>query len=487
MLWPASLLFPENRLEAAKAVKVAEEVTAWAATDRQAEFLSASEFEVLYGGAAGGGKTDGILVDALGLGPAAEGKPAHLEKRAYQAIIFRKTFPDLKDLIDRSHEIYLDYDRRARYDKQAHVWTFPSGARVEFGFIQRDIERFRYRGRAFQYVGWEELTLWPTNGPYLYLISRVRSVDRTIPLYVRSTTNPDGPGFKWVKDRFGISTSGKAARIEVEMMDSETREVFTRARRFIPAKLADNPHLGSDYRANLLLLEKEDQDRLLRGLWETPQIKGAYYTVEIERARAGDRIIKVPYVRSAPVDTYWDLGLSKDSGTTAIWCGQHVSQQHRFLRCVENHSEALDWYVKWLLETGFTFGRHFLPHDAGVRRLGAHNVKSWKELLQDLMPGHHFVIVPRIDDISIGIQQTRAKFDECCFDTEGCADGVAALENYRREWDEENQVFRNYPLHDWTSNYADAFRQFGQGWKPARGGSGVKTDPWVPIDRSMGY
>lgn len=461
--------------------------TAWEATDRQAEFLSANEFEVLYGGAAGGGKTDGMLVDALGLNPLTEGKPAHVEKRAYQGIVFRRTYPDLKDIIDRSHEIYLDYDRRAKYDKQAHVWNFPGGARIEFGFIQRDIERFRYRGRAFQYVGWEELTLWPTDLPYRYLLGRVRTTDKTIPLYVRSTTNPDGPGFKWVKDRWRIQTAGKPTRFEVEVEDPDSGEKFIRARRFIPAKLADNPHIGAEYRANLLLLEKDDQDRLLRGLWQTPQIKGAYYTAEIERARADRRITKVPYVRSVPVDTYWDLGLSKDSGTTAIWCGQYVAMQHRFLRCVENHSESLDWYVKWLLETGLAFGRHFLPHDAGVRRLGKHNVKSWKELLQELMPGHTFVIVPRIEDVAIGIQQTKARFDECCFDEEGCAEGVSALENYKREWDEDNQTFRNHPLHDWCSNYADAFRQFGQGWKPVSEDKPVNIEPWEPLNQTMGY
>jgi hypothetical protein len=464
-----------------------EVVTAWEATERQAEFLAASELEVLFGGAAGGGKTDGLLVDSLGLSPLVEGKPAHIEKRAYQAIIFRKTFPDLKDIIDRSHEVFTDYDRRAEFDKQFHVWQFPSGARIEFGHLQRDIERFRYRGRAFQYIGWEELTLWPTMAPYLYLMSRLRTTDLTIPLYVRSTTNPDGPGFRWVMDRWRIPPSGKATRFAVQMKDVETSETFTSERRFIPSKVEDNPHIGKEYIANLLQMEDEDQKRLRRGLWVAPQIKGAYYTAEMGRARDDQRIAKVPYVRSVPVDTYWDLGLSKDSGTTAIWCGQYVAMQHRFLRCVENHSESLDWYVKWLLETGFAFGRHFLPHDAGVRRLGKNTIKSWKELLQELMPGHTFVLVPRIEDVSIGIQQAKARFDECCFDEEGCAEGIAALENYQREWDEDNQVFRNYPLHNWASNYADAFRQFGQGWKPVRSDSGPKIDPWTPLNPKMGY
>lgn len=461
--------------------------TAWGATEKQSEFLAAAEFEVLFGGAAGGGKTDGMLVDSMGLSPLVEGKPAHIDKRGYQAIIFRKTYPDLKDIIDRSHEIFNDYDRRAKFDKQAHVWNFPSGARIEFGYIQRDIERYRYRGRAFQYIGWEELTLWPTSAPYLYLMSRLRTTDASIPLYVRATTNPDGPGFKWVMDRFRILPSGKPTKFSVEMKDAETGETFTRSRRFIPSKVEDNPHIQRGYIANLLLMDADDQQRLRRGLWVAPQIKGAYYATELQRARDDGRITKVPYARSVPVDTFWDLGLSKDSGTTAIWCTQHVVMQHRFLRCVENHSEALDWYAKWLLETGFTFGRHFLPHDAGVRRLGKSTVKPWIDLLRELMPGHTFVLVPRIEDIAVGIQQTRARFDECCFDEEGCAEGLSALDNYQREWDEDNQVFRNHPLHNWASNYADAFRQFGQGWKAVQKGRPVKSEPWSPLDKTMGY
>lgn len=464
---------------------VAEAVeVAWAATDKQAEFLSASEFEVLYGGAAGGGKTDGLLVDAMGLSPITQGKKAHIEKRGYQAIIFRKTYPDLKDIIDRSHEIYRDYDRRAKFDKQAHVWSFPSGARIEFGFIQRDVERFRYRGRAFQYVGWEELTLWPTDKPYVYLIGRVRTTDKTIQCYVRSTTNPDGPGFAWVKDRWKIQTKGRPTNFSVDMKDPDSGEVFTRSRRFIPAKLADNPHLGSDYRANLLLLEEDDQNRMLRGLWETPKIKGAYYTAEIERARRDDRITRAPYVRSMPVNTFWDLGAND---TTAIWCHQYVAQQHRFLKCMEASGEGLSFFVKWLLENGYAYGTHYLPHDAAHQKLGKHDVKSSEEMLKELMPGHTFVIVERTTDILVGISQTRDRFDECWFDSDGCAEGISALENYRKKWDEERQTFLNHPEHDWASNYADAFRQFGQGWKPLERDAPIPRLPaHRPSDRGLG-
>jgi len=341
------------------------------------------------------------------------------------------------------------------------VWNFPSGARIEFGFIERDADRFRYRGRAFQYVGWEELTLWPTDVPYVYLMSRVRSTDSSIPLYVRATTNPDGPGHKWVKKRWRISSDGREICFEVELVDPDTLEVLVRTRRFLPARLSDNPYLGADYKANLLLLDDDSLNALLRGRWDTPQIKGAFYTKEIEKIRAEGRLGKVPHQQGVPVDTYWDLGLT-ENGTTAIWCRQKVAFQQRFLKSYQNHGESLSHYAKWLLEQHYVYGTHYLPHDAGYRRLGKENVKTYQEMLEELMPGHRFEIVPRVPDVEVGIQQTRDKFGICWFDEEGCAEGFAALENYRREWNEQQQTYHTTPLHDWASNYADSFRQFGQ-------------------------
>lgn len=428
----------------------------WYPTQRQSEFLAADEDEVLFGGAAGGGKTDGLLVDALGINPSSMA----INKRQYQAIIFRRTFPDLKDIIDRSHEIYPLVSQKAKYDKAAHVWSFPSGARIEFGFIQRDVERFRYRGRAFGYIGWEELTLWPTSLPYQYLRSRLRApLSADIQCFIRATTNPDGPGFRWVRDYWRIQEGGGPTNFETELEDRDTGEVFIWSRRFIPSRLSDNPYLGSEYKAMLLGMDEDEQDALLRGTWRQPQIKGAFYEKEMRSVRSEGRIVRnLPYIKSIPVDTYWDIGAND---TTAIWCGQPVAQQQRWLRCHEQAGESFDYFARWLKDQGFLYGTHYLPHDAEHQKQGMHNNKSAQQMLQELMPGHKFVIVPRIDDVAVGIQQTRNKFSACVFDEEGTAEGVAALENYTKKWSEENQVFGK-PKHDWASNYADAFRQWGQ-------------------------
>jgi hypothetical protein len=440
----------------------------WQPSEKQSLFLSSPFKEVLYGGAAGGGKSDALLIDALGLQQGA------IKKRKYQAIIFRRTFPDLKDLIDRSLELYPVIEPGAKYDKQAHVWTFPSGARVELGYLQYDSDRFKYRGRAFQYIGWDELTLFPTSVPYIYLLSRLRTVDPTITCYVRATTNPDGPGFKWVKDYFRIQTEGGATCFAAETEDPETGETVKHWRAFIPARLSDNPHLkDSGYRQTLLLLTEEEQRALLLGRWESPSIKGAYYAEQIEVARSEGRICRVPYQPGVPVHTYWDLGFND---TTAIWFHQHVGQEHRFIDYVEANGQTLEFFAGEIQDRRYVYGDHHLPHDAENKTLAGRG-KSIAMMLREMLPNHSFKVVQRVERVQNGIEMTRKILPVCWFDEDKCANGIAALESYRKEWDDKLQGYKPTPLHDWASNGADAFRQFPQGYRLASMAT-PKTKSW---------
>ena len=426
----------------------------WKPAPKQAMLLSAIDLEVLYGGAAGAGKSDCLLIDALGLQQNA------IENRNYQAILFRRTFPDLRDLIDRSQDLYPAFG--GRYDKTSHIWTFPSGARVEFGHMQYDSDRFKYRGRAFQYIGWDELTLFPTDVPYRYMLSRLRSKDPAITCYVRATTNPDGPGFRWVKEYFRIQTEGTSTRFRVEVTDPETKEVHVHGRRFISARLSDNPHLAdSGYRQTLLLLSEEEQRALLMGRWETPNIKGAYYAEQMEGARLAGRLLKIPVLPAEPVNTFWDLGWND---TTAIWFHQRIGMEHRFIDYIECSGKDLGFFAQEIQARPYVYGTHYLPHDAENKTLGSGG-KSVRMLLQDLLKAHKFEVVPRTDSLVSAINQTRAVLPACYFDEDKCANGIAAMEAYRREWDERLGDFKQEPLHDWASNGADAFRQFAQGYR----------------------
>jgi hypothetical protein len=440
----------------------------WQPTPRQSAFLACDDFEVLYGGAAGGGKSDALLIDALCL---QHGGP---DNRNHRAVLFRRSFPELRDLIDRSRELYPAIVPGAEYNQTEKVWTFPSGAKIEFGYLQHDSDRFKYRGRAWNYIGFDELTLWPTPTCYLYLFSRCRSSDRTLPRYIRATTNPDGPGQKWVMERWGIQEDGKETRVPVDIVDDEQGVVTTMYRRFIPARLADNPHLsGTGYREALLQMEPEERDALLNGLWRGIKVKGAYYADILAKMRSEGRIRRVPYEPGVPVNTFWDLGMND---TTAIWFHQYAAGEHRFIHAYENSGESLDHYAHYIQSRGYVYDRHYLPHDAQNRSL--QTGKSILQIMEELLPGHRFEVVPRIEQVISGIQQTRMKLSGNVYiDADECADGIIALENYRKRYNERLGVFTDQPLHDRYSNYADAFRQWGQGFDGQRRTTPRRTTP----------
>lgn len=424
----------------------------WEPTERQSAFLACDDFEVLYGGAAGGGKSDGLLIDALCLQHGGTENPRH------RAVMFRRTFPELRDLIDRSLELYPLIVSGAKYNQTEKIWSFPSGSKIEFGYLHHDNDRFKYRGRAWNYVGFDELTLWTTDVCYRYLFSRCRSTDPTLPRYIRSTTNPDGPGQKWVMERWGIQPDGKETNLPVDIVDEEMGTITHMRRRFIPAKLSDNKHLsGTGYREALLMMEAEERDSLLKGLWNGNKVKGAYYVKEMQKLRANGRIRNVPYVPGSPVFTFWDLGFND---TTAIWFMQRVAGETRFIHAYENSGESLAHYALYMQTKGYLYGKHYLPHDGENKSV--QTGKSAMQILQELLPSQTVEIVPRTEAVLTGINQTRMKMADIYIDDVECADAIAALDNYTKKYNEKLDVYMPEPLHNRYSNYADAFRQWGQ-------------------------
>lgn len=432
----------------------------WQPSEKQSEFLSAPEFEVLYGGAAGGGKSDALLVDCLGLQQGAIRKPH------YRAILFRRTFPELRELTDRARELYPSIIPGARYHEADKEWRFPSGAKVLLGYLEADRDRFRYQGAEYQWVGWDELTQWGSSVPYEYLLSRVRTTDPELTCYVRATTNPGGYGHEWVRNRFGIADDGGPTRF----LDPDTKTF----RRFIPARLADNPHLSStDYGQRLTGLSAMERRALLDGRWDVIEVRGAIYGAEMETAFTDGRICRIPIEPSVPVNTFWDLGMND---TMAIWFHQQVGPEHRFVDYYETNGEALAHYVRVLRDRGYLYGEHYLPHDVEVRELSSG--RSRRETLEAL--GVSVTVVERVEDVQDGIEAARQALATSWFDRERCARGIECLKSYRREYDSDMQTFKRKPLHDWSSNGADAYRQFAQGYrqKSARRASSRRPANW---------
>lgn len=187
--------------------------------------------------------------------------------------------------------------------------------------------------------------------------------------------------------------------------------------------------------------------------------EGNYYAKQMTKIRKEGRILRIPKI-IIPVNTFWDVG---NSDGCAIWFHQPVGMEHRFIKYHENSGEDLRYYAKYLQDTGYIFDTHYLPHDADHKRLSDQN-KSIADMLRELLPGQRFEIVPKVDDITVGIQQTRAAMDVVYFDEEGCKEGIQRLDNYKKKWNERQGRWSDTPLHDENSEGADAFRMFGQAY-----------------------
>lgn len=235
----------------------------------QEEFLSAPELEVLYGGAAGGGKTYSMIADPM----------RFFEKKGFAGILFRRTNDELREVKWKTKELYPQIFPNAKWSEKDSEWRFSNGGRLWLTYLDRDDDLLRYQGQAFTWIGFDELTHWPTPYPWDYMRSRLRTTSNSDigknELFMRGTTNPGGPGHGWVKKMFiDPAPPNKpfwAVDIETNepMKDPETGEFLFR-RRFIPARLEDNPYLAEDgvYRRNLASLGDRRRKQLLEGSWD---------------------------------------------------------------------------------------------------------------------------------------------------------------------------------------------------------------------------
>src|SRR3990167_1288124 len=186
---------------------------------------------------------------------------------------------------------------------------------------------------------------------------------------------------------------------------------------------------------------------------------GAYYGQMMNRLREKGQVTSVQWEPSLPIDTWWDLGVSD---STAIWFTQRAkySNEVRVIDCYSNSGEGLLHYIKHLQEKPYIYGRHYAPHDIAVRELSSG--QSRLEVARSL--GIRFEVVPKLS-VEDRIDAVRRTLSRCWFDALNCKEGVDALENYHKEWDDKKRQYKTNPCHDWTSNYADAFRYMATGMK----------------------
>ncbi len=199
-------------------------------------------------------------------------------------------------------------------------------------------------------------------------------------------------------------------------------------------------------------------------------LPGAYYGRQMWVADQERRICAVPYDPILPVHTAWDLGYSDD---TAIWSYQVLKNEIHLLECHVSHGQPLEYYAKYLTAKPYKYGYHWLPHDARAKSL-ASGGRSIQEQLDELL-NYKTNIVANLA-IEDGIQAARRILPICWFDSKGCQEGLEALRQYQREYDEDKKVFREMPRHDWTSHAADGFRMLAVAWEKEPANAKPKRD-----------
>jgi predicted phage terminase large subunit-like protein len=220
-------------------------------TPRQAAFLLLDHVpEVLYGGAAGGGKSEALIMAAL----------QYVDVPGYAALLLRRSYADLalpQAIMARTSELLSGTD--AYWHDKTKTWIFPSGATLTFGYLASERHKYRYQSAEFQFIGMDELTQF-TRSQYLYMWSRLRRkrLSAFVPLRMRAGSNPGNIGHAWVKERF-IDAPPSAERL------------------FVPARLRDNPHVdAATYIQSLSNLDPITRAQYLDGNWSVSADSGLF-------------------------------------------------------------------------------------------------------------------------------------------------------------------------------------------------------------------
>ena len=270
-------------------------------TAKQLAFLLLDIPEALYGGAAGGGKSDALLMAAL----------QYVSVPNYAALLLRRTYADLSlpgALMSRAFEWLMPTD--ARWKNSEKTWVFPSGATLTFGYLDSVGSEYRYQSSEFQFIGFDELTQF-RESQYRYLFSRLRRLaGDAVPLRMRSASNPGGIGHEWVRQR---------------LVD---RDVDAEERVFIPATLEDNPYLDrTAYLQSLMQLDPVTRQQLLQGDWTAREagslFKREWFGIVDELPVSMSRSVRFWDLAATPlragIDPDYTVGIRLDYGTDGLY------------------------------------------------------------------------------------------------------------------------------------------------------------------------
>lgn len=436
----------------------------WTPQPKQAEALKRLEDEVLYGGARGGGKTDAGIAWLLypvwdwltAIKNKDHEKAARLSR--YRALIIRKNADDLKDWTDRSQDLYSKiFGSAVQFvGKPMEIKFGENGPIFRTGHLKDEGAYQKYQGHEYQRMLVEELTQIPAVENYEDLISSCRSTIAEITPQVFCTTNPDGPGFYWVKDRFQIPEWPPEEPIHSEstitLKDGRSRNI---TKVFVSALLKDNPKLQEkDQGYEFKIAAMKDESRVkawLQGYWGAPVIEGVIFNDQLKQMASEGRVTEVAYDPNYPVYTYWDIG--RDA--TPILFLQLIGNMWHLIDFYEASNQDFRHFGEVLRNKGYWYGQHFGPHDLAKTDMANNTIWQLAE-----KQGIVFSIIPKASTAD-GIESAKSKFNRLKVDSTKGAAFLKRLSAFRREFDEEKQVYKDTYIHDWASHAGTATFYWG--------------------------
>lgn len=307
------------------------------------------EDEGLYGGAAGGGKSDALVIEAT--------RQVHIPH--YKGLILRKTFPQLTELIEKSLRYYSVAFPDARYNASEHTWHFKSGAKIVFGSMQHSKDKLNYQGKAYDFIAFDELTHF-TYDEYIYLSSRNRANGSGTRVYMRSTANPGGIGHGWVKERFITAAEPMTTIWEaVDIENQGVKETRYRSRIFVPSSVFDNKKLlenDPNYLTRLASLPEAEKKALLYGDWDS--YSGQYFAEWRDNPEHYDDRQWTHVINPFKIPNHWKIYRSFDWGynkpfSCGWWAVDTDGVAYRILElygCTKTPNQGLKWNAKQVFE-----------------------------------------------------------------------------------------------------------------------------------------